>query len=131
MSRILLLAAVCVLIGWGVGDAVGQQKESDSIGEKVNRGLHRAEEKLRETWGDIQRATHRMTVRGRVYARLYWDKQLADAPLQIETKDKGVVVLKGTVPTSEAKRHAVELANSTVGVNETIDELGVAPNKVK
>jgi hypothetical protein len=35
------------------------------------------------------------------------------------------------VPTSEAKHHAVELAQSTLGVNETVDELGVAPNKDK
>jgi hyperosmotically inducible periplasmic protein len=111
--------------------ALGQQKDSDSIGDKLNRGVQRAESKLRETWGDITRATHRMTVQGRVYARLYWDKALADAPFQVEVKNEGVVVLKGSVATNEAKKHAVELAQSTVGVNETVDELGVAPDKVK
>jgi BON domain len=131
MSRTFLLGAVCVMVLCGALNAVGQQNDSDSIGDKVNRGLHKAEEKLRETWKDIQKTTHRMTVQGRVYARLYWDKSLSDAPLQIETKDGGVVVLKGSVPSSEAKRRAVELTQSTVGVNETIDELGVAPNKVK
>jgi len=38
---------------------------------------------------------------------------------------------RGASPTHEAKRRAVELAQSTVGVNETVDELGVAPNKGK
>ena len=131
MLRALLRGAVCVVVLCVALNAVGQQKESDSIGDKVDRGLRQAESKLRETWGDIQRATHRMTVKGRVYARLYWDKQLTDAPFQIETRDGGVVVLKGSVPNSEAKRHAVELAQATVGVNETVDELGVAPNKTK
>ena len=131
MSRTLLFAVVCGLVFCGALNAVGQQKESDSIREKVNRGIQKAEEKLRETWSDIQRATHRMTIRGRVYARLYWDKSLADAPFQVETKDGGVVVLKGNVPTSDAKRRAVELADSTVGVNKTVDELSVAPNKDK
>jgi hypothetical protein len=28
-----------------------------------------------------------------------------------------------------AKHRAVELSQSTVGVNETVDELGIAPNK--
>ena len=83
------------------------------------------------TWGDIKRATHRMTVQGRVYARLYWDKSLADAPFQVETKNGGVVVLKGSVPSAEAKHRAVELAQSTVGVNDTVDELGIAPNKTR
>jgi osmotically-inducible protein OsmY len=72
-----------------------------------------------------------MTVQGRVYARLYWDKSLAEAPFQVETKDGGVVVLKGSVPSAEAKHRAVELAQSTVGVNDTVDELGIAPNKTK
>ena len=129
MSR-NLLGAVCVVV-FCTALTVGQQKDSDSLGDKVNRGLERAERKLRETWGDIQKATHRMTVQGRVYARLYWDKSLAEAPFQVETKDGGVVVLKGSVPSSEAKHRAVELAQSTVGVNDTVDELGIAPNKTK
>jgi osmotically-inducible protein OsmY len=129
MSR-NLLGAACVVV-FCTARTVGQQKDSDSLGDKVNRGLERAEKKLRETWGDIQKATHRMTVQGRVYARLYWDKSLAEAPFQVETKDGGVVVLKGSVPSAEAKHRAVELAQSTVGVNDTVDELGVAPNKTK
>ena len=129
MSR-NLLGAVCVVV-FCTAITVGQQKDSDSLGDKVNRGLERAERKLRETWGDIQKATHRMTVQGRVYARLYWDKSLAEAPFQVETKDGGVVVLKGSVPSAEAKHRAVELAQSTVGVNDTVDELGIAPNKTK
>ncbi len=77
VARVLLLAAVCVVVTCGALNAVGQQGDSDSIGDKLNRELHRAEDKLRETWKDVQKATHRMTVQGRVYARLYWDKALS------------------------------------------------------
>jgi len=108
---------------------MGQEKDSDSIGDKIDRGVKKVEAKLRETWADIQRATRRMTVEARVYARLYWDKSLADALLKIEVKDEGVIVLKGSVPTADAKHRAVELAQSTVGVNQAIDELAVAPSK--
>jgi osmotically-inducible protein OsmY len=133
MSPRLLGGAACALILFGTLNAVGQQKDSDSdsIGDKVNRGVQQVESKLRQTWGDIKRATHRMTVEGRVYARLYWDKALTDAPFKIETKDGGVVILKGSVPTSEARHRAVELARNTVGVNETVDELSVEPLKSK
>jgi BON domain len=132
MSRMFMRGAVCLAIFCVALNVVGQdEKKDDSISDKINRGLDRAEKKLRETWGDIQKATHRMTVQGRVYARLYWDKSLADAPFQVETKDGGVVVLKGSVPTPEAKHRAFELTQSTVGVNETVDQLGVAPNKEK
>jgi osmotically-inducible protein OsmY len=131
MSRTLVRAAFCiVLVSTGLA-AFGQQKDSDSISDKVDRGVRAVESRLRETWGDIKKATHRMTVQGRVYARLYWDKALADSTIQIEPKDKGVIVLKGSVSSREAKRRAVELSDSTVGVNETIDELGIAPNKEK
>jgi osmotically-inducible protein OsmY len=108
---------------------MGQDKDSDSIGDKIDRGVKQVEAKLRETWADIQRATRRMTVEARVYARLYWDKSLANALLKIEVKDEGVIVLKGSVPSPEAKHRAVELAQSTVGVNQAIDELAVAPSK--
>jgi osmotically-inducible protein OsmY len=131
MSRTFLRGAVCAVIFCGALNAVGQQKDSDSISDKVDRGVQRVESKLRETWGDITRATHRMTVQGRVYARLYWDKSLSEAPFKVETKNGGVVVLKGSVPNSEAKHRAVELAQSTVGVNETLDELKIEPDKTK
>lgn len=131
MSRRFLLLAVGAVVLCGALKADGQQKDSDSISDKVDRGVKAVESRLRETWGDIKRATHRMTVEGRVYARLYWDKSLADAPFKIETRDGGVVVLKGSVTSHEAKRRAVDLAQSTVGVNETVDELAVAPSKSK
>jgi BON domain len=133
MLRATLLGAVCVLVVCGVIGhervVMGQEKDSDSIGDKIDRGVKKVEAKLRETWADIQRATRRMTVEARVYARLYWDKSLADALLKIEVKDEGVIVLKGSVPTAEAKHRAFELAQSTVGVNQAIDELAVAPSK--
>jgi hyperosmotically inducible periplasmic protein len=131
MSRNFLRGAVCVLVFCGALNALGQQKDSDSLGDKVDRGVKAVESRLREKWGDIKRATHRMTVEGRVYARLYWDKSLADSDIKIETKDRGVVVLKGSLPNAEARRRAVELAQSTVGVNETVDELAVAPHTTK
>ena len=133
MLRATLLGAVCVLVVCGVigheRGVMGQDKDSDSIGDKIDRGVKKVEAKLRETWVDIQRATRRMTVEARVYARLYWDKSLADALLKIEVKDEGVIVLKGSVPTLDAKHRAFELAQSTVGVNQAIDELAVAPSK--
>jgi hyperosmotically inducible periplasmic protein len=129
MSRILLRAVFCVLLVGSTFAAFGQQKDSDSISDKVDRGVREVESRLRDTWGDIKRATHRMTVQGRVYARLYWDKSLQDSAIRIEPKDKGVIVLRGSVPTREAKRRAVELCDSTLGVKETVDELAVGPNK--
>ncbi len=132
MSRTLLRGVFLrsFLVG-SAFTAFGQQKDSDSISDKVDRGVREVESRLKEGWGDIKQATHRMTVVGRprLCPDMYWDKSLTDSSIRIEPKDKGVIVLKGSVPTREAKRRAVELSDSTVGVNETVDELGVAPNK--
>ena len=43
MSRVLLLAAVCVVLTCGAFNAVGNRRDLNSIGDKLNRELHRAE----------------------------------------------------------------------------------------
>jgi hypothetical protein len=58
----------------------------------------------------------------RVAARLRWEKTLAEIPLQIQATGR-VIELKGTVPTLAQRRRAVELAESTVGVERVVDAL--------
>jgi hypothetical protein len=58
----------------------------------------------------------------RVAARLHWDKQLADAPLEAQATGS-IVELRGTVRDLEQRRRAVMLAESTVGVEAVKDSL--------
>jgi osmotically-inducible protein OsmY len=62
-------------------------------------------------------------VDAKVSARLRWDKQLEGASIQVGSVGAGTVKLTGTVPGFEARQRAVQLANSTIGVNKVIDEL--------
>ncbi len=62
---------------------------------------------------------------GRVAARLRWDKGLAGLSLQVHATGGGAVQLKGTVHDLTQRQRAVELAESTAGVEKVTDQLQV------
>lgn len=61
----------------------------------------------------------------RVLWRIRWDKALAGADIQVHTPMGGVVYLRGTVNDLTNRRRAVELAETTDGVERVVDELGL------
>jgi hypothetical protein len=61
----------------------------------------------------------------RVWARLRWDKALAELPIQVQAAG-ATIDLKGTVRDLTQRRRAVELAESTTGVEKVNDQLQVA-----
>src|SRR5262249_53761506 len=60
----------------------------------------------------------------RIRWRMRWDRNLADAAIEVHARD-GVVELKGKVMDLNARRRAVELATTTVGVERVVDRLEV------
>ena len=60
----------------------------------------------------------------RVKARLETDRKLEGVAFTVSS-DGGVVKLSGVVPDAATRRWAVELAESTSGVEKVIDELAV------
>lgn len=63
-------------------------------------------------------------VEDRVRGRLDADKTLAGVAFAVSA-DGGAVTLRGVVANNSARRRAVELAESTVGVDRVVDELAV------
>jgi osmotically-inducible protein OsmY len=61
-------------------------------------------------------------ITGRVAARLRWDKQLADTPIDVQATEN-TIELRGTVRDLEQHRRAVMLAETTVGVEGVRDSL--------
>jgi osmotically-inducible protein OsmY len=98
----------------------------ERVGETVERGLTNIGQKLRKTWADFRRSVDELSVQGRVYGRLHWDKAIGSAPIEITVQDENVVTLSGSVPNEAAHRTAVTLANDTVGVRQVVDRLTVA-----
>jgi osmotically-inducible protein OsmY len=62
-----------------------------------------------------------------VLTRLRWDKGLAGTAVQVDTPGTGVVRLQGIVADDQQRRRAVDLAESTQGVEKVVDELTVGP----
>jgi osmotically-inducible protein OsmY len=67
----------------------------------------------------------------RVAARLRWDRYLAESDIRPRSQEPGVVILDGTVPDTAHRRRALELARSTLGVEQVVDELKVAGKSAK
>jgi hypothetical protein len=61
----------------------------------------------------------------RVLHRLRWDRTLADQAITVKAQGSEVE-LHGTVADAAQKRRAVEIAESTVGVEKVIDQLRLA-----
>ena len=64
-------------------------------------------------------------VLNRVTQRIEWDKQLTGSTLQVEVQPGGSVLLKGSVMSEAAKARALDLVETTTGVNTVTDELAV------
>jgi BON domain-containing protein len=101
------------------------------IGESVDRGLNTLGQKLRKTWADVRQSIDELTVQGRVYGRLRWDKALEKAPIEISVQNENTVTLSGTVADESAHTTAVQLAQSTIGVGKVVDNLTVASTTIK
>lgn len=61
----------------------------------------------------------------RVLWRIRWDKSLAGAEIQVDSPTGGVVHLRGIVNDLTRQRRAVELAETTEGVERVVSELGL------
>jgi hypothetical protein len=135
MRKLVAFLVVSVL---SAGSAFAQQSVTpdppgrdqgvgERVGESVDRGLSNLGQRLRKTWGDIRQSVDELSVQGRVYGRLRWDKSLASAPIEITMQNENTVVLAGAVPDDAARTAAVALAQSTVGVENVVDRLAIAP----
>jgi osmotically-inducible protein OsmY len=113
---------LCVVL---VLSAVGCSKSDPdtlaAIGHKLADRTSSVSENLQQTWIQF---TGRLLLESRVKTRLHWDKSLAEASIEVHATDKSVQ-LKGTLPSQELVRRAVELAESTLGVDKVVNSLQV------
>jgi hypothetical protein len=61
----------------------------------------------------------------RVLWRLRWDKSLAGADIQVDSPMGGVVQLRGVVNDLTRQRRALDLAETTEGVDRVVNEFGL------
>jgi osmotically-inducible protein OsmY len=80
---------------------------------------------LKKGWQAVRDGWQETTLAGRVAARLRWDKRLADAHIHASATGNAVQ-LKGSVRDLEQRRRALDLAESTTGVEKVTDGLEIA-----
>ena len=123
-AGLILVALFFVLVG-------SRFKASD--GDKLRSVSRLATTKIRSAMPPAVNVTAPMDLLRReiptrpddaVRARLTADKRFAGTEIKVTTEGD-VVTLRGVVPSAEIKRLAVEIAETTVGVEKVADELAV------
>lgn len=91
------------------------------VAEKVNTSIGEARGK-----GLLKFSTNE-TAASRVVLRMRWDSALADTNIEVAGTG-GEVEIRGDVPTHIIRQHAIDVAQSTVGVEHVhADKLFVTP----
>jgi hypothetical protein len=125
------LLALATIFWSGIGRAQQDAPQKpgtklEDVGRAIKKGLDKTREAVREEFAKTREAVHDMSVESRVYGRLHWDKGLNSAVLDLKIEN-GILTLRGSVSSSEAKTKAVTLARDTVGVTKVTDQLVVVP----
>ena len=124
-KRIAIVMGVCMLSTVPFVQAPAQEGLGERLGRELDEKLSTLSRELQEGWSKVEKLVDQLEVRGRVYARVHWDKVLTSQPITIEIEDASVVVMTGQVSDEEARKKAVRLAEDTVGVTKVIDRLQV------
>ncbi len=119
-----LAAVVLGLAGCNGQDTERLAKVARYLGDQLDGFAGGAHGQL-PAWPVLQPGLDQLTLDARVVARLSWDKGLEGSRIQVAVHD-GVIELKGTVQDLTQRRRAVDLANSTAGVTDVVDNLEVS-----
>ena len=121
----LVTSGVCVCTSLaqqgGVAERVGERL--DDVGRGLLRGAEGISETIKKRFEVVRADVNRMEAQPRVYSRIHWDKSLHNSKVEVHLLRDGTVLLRGYVPDVQAKKHAIALASSTVGVTAVVDEL--------
>jgi osmotically-inducible protein OsmY len=128
MKEILVsIVGIALVFGSIVPHTQAEEGQAESIGKRLDRGLEQIGEKLKKAWEDAKQSVDELGIQGRVYARLRWDKALANQKIEIQVQKKDVVVLTGIVPDEIALEKALQLAQDTIGVRDVHNQLQIQP----
>src|SRR5579862_5297873 len=122
-SRFVLLLLSSVVFGAGCN-----RRDTEclsSIGRKLAERAGAATASCRERLDGLKQLRGEGSLNERVSTRLRWEKVLADTPIEVVVSGSDVE-LKGTVKYAEQRSRAVELAESTAGVEKVVTSLTIA-----
>ena len=110
--------------GLALGLAGCNRQDTDTLarlGRKVLDRTHGATQEMRDRL-DLRATAPEPALADRVQARLRWDRALADTAIAVTGHDREVA-LTGSVRTPDQRARAVELAETTAGVEKLTDKV--------
>jgi hypothetical protein len=116
--RLCLFVAACGLAGCNAEDTDRLTRVYRKLSDNFRDSTRPARDRL------AGRLSSLPDLGNRVAARLHWDRALAGAAIEVEQQGE-VIELRGAVADEDIRRRAVELAESTEGVEKVVDELTV------
>ena len=123
-KRVTLLVAV-LLAGCSSEDPDALARVARVSAVKVEEMTGGAPNKVAASLESMRAHWDEIAPDARVSLRLRWEKDLQNLNIQVQAKD-GIVELKGKVADMAQRQRAVQVARSTLGVVDVIDELEVA-----
>jgi hypothetical protein len=121
--RLFLVVALSALAGCDGEDVHRLSRVYRRLTDNFRASTGPARDRLADRLSSLQGGEAGLAAR--VAARLRWDLALRGA--EIEVGEEGdVIELRGRVPDEAGRRRAVDLAESTEGVEKVVDELTVA-----
>jgi osmotically-inducible protein OsmY len=126
-SRLLLGLLLVLVGGCSQGDAERLSRVARVAGQKIESSTGTSRDRFIAGIHTMQNDLDGLNLETRVSARLHWDRTLSEAEVEVHAEGSEVK-LSGKLRDAEQRRRAVELANSTVGVEKVVDEL-TAPEK--
>jgi osmotically-inducible protein OsmY len=120
----LLLMAVMGPCGCNHQDADRLARVGRKVAAKFEGVSGGAQEKLADGWQAVRGGWEDVALDARVATRLRWDKALGGTRIEVRATG-GVVELRGSVGNDNQRRRAVEVAETTTGVDRVTDGMEV------
>lgn len=116
---------LCILItGCDDREMMKVRKVGDKVLDKVGQLGQEALAKMQRTVAEIPKTPEKWPLLDRVQARLRWDQPLVKAPIHFRMEGD-VLVVEGRVASASLKKRALDLIQSTTGVEQVKDRLEV------
>lgn len=113
------LASSLLLVG-----GCGQQSPSSTVGQKMDRAADKVATTTSDASSKVATAADDTAITAKVKAALIAEPGLKSTEINVDTKE-ATVTLSGTVASNELRDRAKQIASSTSGVKNVVDNLVV------
>ena len=113
------LASSLLLVG-----GCGQQDKNSTVGQKMDRAADKVAATTSDASSKVAMAADDTAITAKVKAALIAEPGLKSTAIDVDTKD-ATVTLSGTVASNEMRDRAKQIASSTSGVKNVVDNLVV------